>query len=95
MLLLIRLRVADYAKWKPVFDERQSSRAQHGAKRHWVYRSTEDGNDVAISVEFPTVDQAKAYAADPALREAMARAGVSGPPEFAYLEETEHKTYET
>jgi hypothetical protein len=93
MLLLIRLRVADYAKWKPVFDERESSRTQHGGKRHWINRSADDGNDVVISVEFPTVDQAKAYVADPGLREAMGRAGVSGQPEFAYLEETEDKTY--
>ena len=93
MLLLIRLRVADYAKWKPVFDERQSSRVQHGGKRHWIYRTAEDGNDVAISVEFPTVAQAKAYVADPGLREAMGRAGVSGQPEFAYLEEAEDRTY--
>jgi hypothetical protein len=93
LLLLIRVRVADYAKWKSIFDERQSSRTQHGGKRHWIYRSADDGNDVAISIEFPTADQAKAYAADPGLREAMSRAGVSGQPEFAYLEETEAKTY--
>ena len=93
MLLLIRLRVADYAKWKPVFDERESSRTQHGAKRHWVYRSAGDGNDVTISVEFSTLDQAKAYAGDPGLRDAMGRAGVAGQPEFAYLEEAEDKTY--
>ena len=93
MLLLIRIRVADYAKWKAVFDERESSRRQHGGKRHWIYRSADDGNDVAISIEFATVDQAKAYAADPGLREAMGRAGVSGQPEFAYLEEAEGKTY--
>ncbi len=93
MLLLIRSRVADYDKWKPVFDERESSRKQHGGKRHWVYRSADDGNDVAISIEFSTVDQAKAYVADPGLREAMGRAGVSGQPEFAYLEEVEAKNY--
>lgn len=93
MLLLIRLHVAEYAKWKAVFDEREPSRVEHGGKRHWVYRSADDGNDVMISVEFPTVDQAKAYVADPGLREAMGRAGVSGQPEFAYLEETEDKTY--
>jgi len=93
VLLLIRARVADYAKWKSVFDERESTRVQHGGKRHWIYRSADDGNDVAVSIEFATVDQAKAYVADPGLREAMGRAGVSGQPEFAYLEETEAKTY--
>jgi len=93
VLLLIRTRVADYATWKSVFDERESSRKEHGGKRHWIYRSADEGNDVTISIEFATVDQAKAYAADPGLREAMARAGVSGQPEFAYLEAAETKTY--
>ena len=93
MLLLIRLRVADYAKWKPVFDERESSRAEHGAKRHWLHRSADDSNDLVISIEFPSVEAARGYAEDPALREAMSRAGVAGAPTFVFMEDVENVTY--
>ena len=93
MLLLIHLRVADYAKWKPIFDGRQSSRVQHGAKRHWLYRSADDSNDLIVSIEFPSAQAARSYVEDPSLRQAMGRAGVEGEPHFHYLEELEAVTY--
>lgn len=92
-LLLLRFRVQDYGTWKPIFDERHASRMQHGAKRHWVYRSADDGNDLTVSVAFPTVEAARAYATDSGLREAMARAGVQGEPEIVLLEEAEDVSY--
>ena len=93
MLLLIHLRVADYAKWKPIFDGRQSSRVQHGGKRHWLYRSADDSNDLIVSIEFPSIEAARSYVNDPGLREAMGRAGVAGDPHFHYLEEVEAVKY--
>ena len=93
MLLLIHLRVADYAKWKPVFDERQASRAEHGGTRHWLYRSADDPNDLIVSIEFPNAQAARSYVEDPSLRQAMGRAGVEGEPHFHYLEELEAVTY--
>ncbi len=93
MVLLIHLRVADYATWKPVFDGRQSLREQHGAKRHWLHRSADDGNELVISIEFPSVEAGRAYANDPALREAMGRAGVQGAPTFVFMEDVESVTY--
>ncbi len=93
MLLLIHLRVADYNKWKPIFDERQPSRVEHGGSRHWVYRSSEDPNELMVSIEFPNAEAARSYANDPALREAMGRAGVQGAPQFHTLEEVETVRY--
>ena len=93
MHLLIRLKVKDYAKWKTVFDERQPLRVQHGAKRHWLHRSADDGNEVVISIEFPSVEAARGYADDPSLREAMARAGVQGPPTFVFMDDVESVAY--
>ena len=40
----------------------------------------DDANDVLAIHEFPSVGQAEAFASDPALKSAMERSGVAGPP---------------
>jgi hypothetical protein len=43
-------------------------------------RLPEDGNELFITHDSPTAEQAGSFAQDPALREAMGRAGVEGAP---------------
>ena len=93
MVLLIHLRVADYNKWKPVFNERQASRAEHGGTRHWLYRAAEDPNELMVSIEFPNAQAARSYVDDTGLRAAIGRAGVAGEPHFHFLEEVEAVRY--
>ena len=94
MILLVQHRVRDFASWKPVFDEHGSIiRVRHGATRHWLYRSLNDPNDVVVSVEFPTVDRARSFVGDPALKEEMERAGVQGEPTVTICEEVEAVSY--
>jgi hypothetical protein len=43
-------------------------------------RLPDDGNELFVTHDFPTAGQAGSFAQDPALREAMDRAGVEGAP---------------
>ena len=85
--------VADYAHWRPFFDEHQKVREKHGAIGHRLYRSAEDPNDLVVVNEFATIEGARAFAADPSLREAMAKARVDRQPEVLFLEEAEVSAY--
>lgn len=78
--LIVRHPVADYAVWRPVYEEVGPLRDQHGCTAERVLQLPTDANDVVAIHEFPTVEQAEAFAADPALKAAMARAGVAGAP---------------
>ena len=78
--LAVRHHVRDYAAWRTVYDEVESLRAQHGCTAQRVMRLPEDSNELFITHDFPTAEQAGSFAQDPALREAMARAGVEGAP---------------
>jgi len=78
--LAVRHHVRDYAAWRTVYDEVESLRAQHGCTAQRVMRLPEDRNELFITHDFPTAEQAGSFAQDPALREAMARAGVEGAP---------------
>ena len=78
--LAARHSVSDYAAWRKVYDELESLRVHHGCTAHRVMRLPEDGNDLFITHEFPSVEQAGSFAHDPALRDGMGRAGVQGAP---------------
>jgi hypothetical protein len=78
--LAIRHQVRDYAAWRKAYDEAESLRAHHGCTAERVMRLPDDGNELFVTHDFPTAEQAGSFAHDPALREAMGRAGVEGAP---------------
>ena len=78
--LAIRHRVGDYAAWRKVYDEVEPLRAQHGCIAQRVMQLPGDGNELFVTHDFPTAEQAGSFAPAPGLREAMGRAGVEGAP---------------
>ena len=78
--LAIRHHVRDYAAWRKVYDEVESLREQHGCIGHRVMRLPDDGNELFVTHDFPTAEQAGSFAHDPGLRDAMGRASVEGVP---------------
>jgi hypothetical protein len=78
--LVVRHTVNDYAAWRAVYDELEPLRVEHGCTDKRVLTSPENANDVLITHDFPSVEQAGAFAHDPALKEGMQRAGVAGAP---------------
>lgn len=78
--LTVRHNVRDYAAWLTVYAELEPLRARHGCTAKRVMRLPDDGNDLFITHDFPTAEQAGSFAHDPALREGMQRAGVEGAP---------------
>ena len=78
--LVVRHSVNDYATWRPVYDSLEPLRAQYGCTDKRVLVSPDDANDLLITHDFPSVEQASGFAHDPALGAGMQRAGVAGPP---------------
>ena len=78
--LAIRHRVRDYAAWRTVYDEVEPLRAQYGCTAQRVLRLPADGNELLVTNDFASAEQAGSFAHDPALQEAMGRAGVEGAP---------------
>ena len=78
--LIVRHPVKDYDAWFKFYEEVATLRDQHGCTDQRVLRSPSDGNDVVAIHDFPSVEQAEAFANDPALKSAMERGGVAGAP---------------
>lgn len=91
--MFIRHRVADFAKWKVVFDEHEPLRREHGATGHSLHRDVDDPNVVIVAFRVKDLNRAKEFASSDNLRSAMERAGVQGPPEIWFAEDVEEKHY--
>jgi hypothetical protein len=89
-VLAVRHTVADYDAWKQGFDRNEDARRRHHCQTHRVLRS---GNDILVVMDFPSADDASAFAADPSLKSAMESAGVQGAPDISFRDEAETKAY--
>ena len=84
--LTVRHTVADYPTWRVAYDEAETIRKEHGCTAQQVFRSPDDTNDVFVTHDFPSAADAKAFAADPALAQAMQSAGVTSAPRIEIYE---------
>lgn len=88
--LLVQHTVESFEDWKTGFENHEPSRRLHGATGHQVMR---DGNAVTILIGFPDAGAAEAFSSDPALKEAMSKAGVVGAPSISFLDDVESISY--
>ncbi len=85
MHMLIRHKVADFAKWKPVYDMHLSARQKAGLKEEHLFHNADDPNEVFLLFSMEDLDKAKAFSASDDLRQAMEKAGVSEKPDVYFL----------
>lgn len=83
--VLVKHRVADYDTWKKVFDQHQSAREQAGWFGHHINRGADDPNLVYIYGPATDADRLKRFIEGDDLRQAMANAGVEGPPVITFM----------
>ena len=86
--LFVRHKVADYANFKREYDALEATRKEYRVKRDSVYRDADDSSTVIVTHTFKDTSTAKAFASSEDLRAAMERAGVAGPPEIWFGEES-------
>lgn len=81
-MLVIRQRVANFSKWKPVFESRDSIRLANGIHKYVIGRGVQDSNMIMTAMKIDDVAKAKTYTKDPGLRQAMQKGGIIGSPTF-------------
>jgi hypothetical protein len=87
--VFVRSHIADFGKWKPIFEEHEATRKKFGFTGHSLHRDADDPNVIVIAFRVSDIGKAKEFAASDDLRETMARAGVQGPPEMWFCEDIE------
>ena len=85
---IVKHTVADYARWKPIFDADGANRQAAGSKGGQLFRSADDPNEVVILFEWD-LQLARQDSQGEEVRAKMQAAGVLDPPEISFLEEIE------
>ncbi|MDX1534100.1 MAG: cyclase [Thermoplasmata archaeon] len=86
---LVRHGVEDYAKWKTAFDEHGEVRMGFGSQGGWLFRTSEDANDLVILLRYEDPQKLDEFLHSEDLKEVMEGAGVQGEPEILILEQLE------
>jgi len=82
---LVRRKVADFSKWKAVYDSNEPTRQKAGVKEKYVLRSVDDPNEVFTLFELEDVQKAREFFESAALRTGMQQAGTVDKPDFYLL----------
>ena len=85
--VIIRHKVADYGRWKEVFDAHLNTRKANGEIAHRLLLSVEDPRDVTLVMDWDGLERARRFAGSDELKQAMQKAGVVGEPEIRFLED--------
>lgn len=83
--ILVSHKIADFEKWKPVFDSDEKDRKAYGVNVKKLFRAVDDPNDIHILFEAPDAASAKACIERPLLKDLMLSAGVISEPVFKIL----------
>ena len=75
-VMLCRNRLADFPKWKAVFDSHAPSHRAAGLVLTNLWRDIEDPNNVFFVFEVSNLDRARAFINDPSSAEIGRTAGV-------------------
>ena len=85
--ITVRHKVADYDKWKSVFDGAREARREAGEIACRVYTRHGSANDVLVSLDWDTLERAQAFLASMPLMSGMNEAGVREMPQIIILEQ--------
>jgi hypothetical protein len=86
--VIVKHTVADYARWKLIFDADGANRQAGGSKGGQLFRSADDPNEVVMLFEWD-LEKARQYSQREEVRAKMREAGVLGSPDVYFLEEIE------
>ncbi len=82
--VMIRHKVANYAKWKRGVTAAKAMRKAAGERCLYVCRSSKNPNDLLVWCEWDTAARMKKFCKSAELRKAMKAVGVVGKPEISY-----------
>ena len=85
-IMLMQFKVADYAKWQSKFETRDSIRKPYGLTNYVAGKGLDDPKRVIVFLKMNDPNKAKELTASQGMKDRMKEAGVTGTPQFSYLE---------
>jgi quinol monooxygenase YgiN len=85
--VLVRHKVADFARWKELFDSHLNARMRAGELGFHLFQSVNDPRDVTLLLDWDSVEHARQFMGSDELKAKMEQAGVVGAPDVQFLED--------
>jgi hypothetical protein len=85
--VLVHHNVADYGKWKSVFDADLEFRQKGGEVNCRIFHNAANRNDLTLLFEWLNLEQAQRYMSSKELQTKMKQSGVASTPEIQFLGE--------
>jgi hypothetical protein len=85
VLVLVSEEVKDYDAWKTRYEANRPMREDASLIEKFVGRDAKKPNVVHIGFLAPSLEAAKRFLSNPALRDAMASAGVTNAPDIRFV----------
>lgn len=85
-VMIIKHKVADYDKWRKVYDSHDSIRNAYEITHYVIGRGMDDANIILTIDKISDVQKAKDFSVLQYLKDAMKKAGVISKPEFSYYD---------
>ncbi len=86
--ILVRHKVADFDKWKPLFEDHRWAREAASLKDLYLWRNESDPTEIILLFEASDLEKAKEFLGSSELKEKMHDDGVQGVPDIVYLSES-------
>ena len=83
-VLRMKYKVANFAKWKPIYESHDSIRRSYGLTNYVLGRGMDDSNVVLVVLKMDDVNKAKELTASQGMKDRMKKAGIIGKPSFDY-----------
>ena len=83
--LMCKHRVADYSKWREVFDSHAEAQRESGLHLLHLLHDTDDPNILVLFFKVDDLDKARAFVEAPSAGEGADASGVIGTPEISFL----------
>ena len=83
-IVIVRYKISDYAKWRSLYDTRDSMRTANGLHNYVLGRSVEDPNTIMIALKADDVAKAKAFTKAASLQSALQKGFVTGTPKYNF-----------
>ncbi|MHC4767126.1 MAG: hypothetical protein ACYTEI_00270 [Planctomycetota bacterium] len=84
--MLVRHKVADFSRWKRVFDAHATAQQESGMSVEKVLRNVDEPNEVFLLFKVSQIAQARAFVTSPGVPQAMQQSGVVDDPDIYFLE---------
>lgn len=82
----VRHTVADFGKWKKVFDDHEATRKSYGAKKSEAFTNSDNPNEIIAVIQWDSKEQANNFMEKSDLKSIMELGGVLTAPEVNFSE---------